>query len=124
MESPQRTSCCSGPHRGPHSETSWKFRPAHGLLPLYLTMLRILPVWLGRRSRLSWLPGKEARLSSRSVTRALVILCSFDSGEINAPGSTGVQPKLRAQRLPEVTAYGTDSTRVVDRRTQQYTKLS
>src|ERR1700687_4342340 len=87
MESAQRTSCCSGPHRGPHSETSWKFRPAHGRLPLYLTMLRILHVWLGRRSRLSWIPEKEARLSSRSVTRALVILCSFDSGEINAPGS-------------------------------------
>src|ERR1700674_4271162 len=69
MESPQRTSCCSGPHRGPHSEISWKSRPAHGLLRLYLILLRMLHVWLGRRSRLSWLPGKEARLSSRSVTR-------------------------------------------------------
>src|SRR5216684_4985678 len=69
MESPLRTSCCSGPHRGPHSEISEKFRPAHGLLRLYITMLRI--VWLGRRFRLSWLPGKGARLSSRSVTRAL-----------------------------------------------------
>src|ERR1700730_9586850 len=109
MESPQRTSCCSGPHRGPHLETSWKFRPAHGLLPLYLTMLRILQVWLGRRSRWSWLPGKEARLSSRSVTRALVILCSFDSGEINAPGSprefsqSSGRSDYESERLTELT---------------------
>ena len=76
-------------------------------------MLRILHVWLGRRSRLSWLPGKEARLSSRSVTGAFGLLCSFDSPEINAQARHGSPAK--GSGLPEATAYGTDLTRVVDR---------
>jgi hypothetical protein len=85
-------SCCSGPHRGPHSEISWKFRPAHGLLRLYLIMLRI--VWLGRRFRLSWLPGKKARLFWRNLTLLL-----------------GHPLQLRFTRASD---YGTDLIRVVD----------
>src|SRR6202011_3876764 len=101
MESPQRTSCCSGLHRGSHSEISWKFRPAHGLLPLYLTMLRILQVWLGRRSRLSRLPGKEARLCSRSVIGAFTFAASI---HLRLAHQARHGSSAKGSGLPEVTA--------------------